>query len=93
MMVNKKGHGVTTVCTARVILSFPSLSLPVVTEDVYANLMKAHSCYSIIPSSTKIVVFDTRLRVSFSLSLSHTHTHSHTLTHTPFSLMSSLVVV
>jgi len=26
--------------------------------------MSAHTCYDIIPSSTKIVVFDTRLRVS-----------------------------
>ena len=28
-----------------------------------AEVMSAHTCYDIIPPSTKIVVFDTRLRV------------------------------
>lgn len=40
-----------------------SLDSDVITEDVYANMMKSSTCYSIIPPSTKIVVFDTRLRV------------------------------
>lgn len=29
----------------------------------YSNLLKSHACYDIIPNSSKIVVFDTRLRV------------------------------
>lgn len=29
----------------------------------YANFLKKHSCYDIIPNSTKIVVFDTRLKM------------------------------
>eukprot|EP00795_Rhopilema_esculentum_P014639 gene14639-5725_t len=29
----------------------------------YSHLLKAHACYDIIPNSSKIVVFDTRLRV------------------------------
>ena len=32
-------------------------------EDVYAQFLSAQSCYDVIPSSTKIVVLDTRLRV------------------------------
>lgn len=36
-----------------------------ITEDYYALLMNSSTCYDIIPSSTKIVVFDTSLRVSF----------------------------
>jgi len=31
----------------------------------YANFLKNHSCYDIIPNSTKIVVFDTSLKVCF----------------------------
>jgi len=30
---------------------------------VYANFMKEHDCYSLIPTSSKIVIFDTRLPV------------------------------
>lgn len=37
-----------------------------ITEDFYAEIMRTSTCYDIIPSSTKIVVFDTRLRVSYN---------------------------
>ena len=30
---------------------------------MYAQFLRAQSCYDVIPSSTKIVVLDTRLRV------------------------------
>ena len=35
------------------------------TEDIYAfaNYMKEHDCYALIPTSSKIVIFDTRLPV------------------------------
>ena len=33
-------------------------------EDLYAEIMHSSTCYDVIPSSTKIVVFDTHLRVS-----------------------------
>lgn len=29
----------------------------------FANYMKEHDCYSLIPTSSKIVIFDTRLPV------------------------------
>ncbi len=38
-----------------------------ISEEVYAELTKSGVCYDFIPSSTKIVVFDTRLRVSVCL--------------------------
>lgn len=44
----------------------PTLSIPdTPTEDIYAfaNYMKEHDCYSLIPTSSKIVIFDTRLPV------------------------------
>lgn len=44
----------------------PPLSIPdTPTEDMYAfaNYMKEHDCYSLIPTSSKIVIFDTRLPV------------------------------
>lgn len=34
-----------------------------ISEDYYAELMRSSTCYDVIPSSTKTVVFDTRLRV------------------------------
>lgn len=40
-----------------------TLELPVLTEDMCAEWMSANTCYDLIPPSTKIVVFDTRLRV------------------------------
>ncbi|XP_046862706.1 5'-AMP-activated protein kinase subunit gamma-1-like [Xenia sp. Carnegie-2017] len=40
------------------------LVLPDETEDaVFANYLKCHTCYDIMPKSAKIVVFDTRLLV------------------------------
>ncbi len=35
-----------------------------ISEEAYAELTKNGVCYDFIPTSTKIVVFDTRLRVS-----------------------------
>ena len=32
-------------------------------ENVYADFLKNQLCYDVVPISTKIVVFDTRLRV------------------------------
>jgi hypothetical protein len=40
-----------------------ALETTVATEDMCAEWMSANSCYDLIPSSSKIVVFDTRLRV------------------------------
>ena len=35
-------------------------------EDlVFSKFMKAHKCYDLIPTSSKLVVFDTQLNVSF----------------------------
>ncbi|VDK75116.1 unnamed protein product [Cylicostephanus goldi] len=34
-------------------------------DAVYSLFMKAHRCYDLIPTSTKLVVFDTQLPVSF----------------------------
>ncbi len=31
---------------------------------VFAKFMKAHKCYDLIPTSSKLVVFDTQLNVS-----------------------------
>ena len=33
---------------------------------VFAKFMKAHKCYDLIPTSSKLVVFDTQLSVSSS---------------------------
>lgn len=33
-------------------------------ELVYAKFMKAHTCYDLVPTSSKLVVFDTQLNVS-----------------------------
>ena len=33
-------------------------------ELVFAKFMKAHKCYDLIPTSSKLVVFDTQLNVS-----------------------------
>lgn len=35
-------------------------------ELVYAKFMTAYHCYDLIPTSSKLVVFDTRLNVSFT---------------------------
>ena len=41
----------------------PLSDTPEARENVYARFLKSQSCYDVIPSSTKIVVLDTRLRV------------------------------
>ena len=65
-LVKQQSHTV-VVQRSHVHLDSCYLLFPLVaSEDVYANMMKSSTCYSIIPSSTKIVVFDTRLRVSSS---------------------------
>ena len=51
----------------RIYSPTPSPPLPVATEDMCAEWMSANTCYDLIPPSTKIVVFDTRLRVRKSL--------------------------
>ena len=33
-------------------------------NDMYIHFMKSHKCYDIIPTSSKLVVFDTSLQVS-----------------------------
>lgn len=33
-------------------------------ELIFAKFMRAHKCYDIVPTSSKLVVFDTRLNVS-----------------------------
>ena len=37
---------------------------------VFANYLRCHTCYEIVPKSAKIVIFDTRLLVSNQESLS-----------------------
>lgn len=41
-------------------------------RDIYMRFMKCHKCYDIIPTSSKLVVFDTTLQVT------HTHTDRET---------------
>lgn len=46
---------------------FLSLFIAVVEEsesDIYMRFMKSHKCYDIVPTSSKLVVFDTTLQVS-----------------------------
>lgn len=33
-------------------------------EQVYSKFMRAHKCYDLIPTSSKLVIFDTQLNVS-----------------------------
>ena len=33
-------------------------------SDIYTRFMKSHKCYDIVPTSSKLVVFDTALQVS-----------------------------
>jgi len=33
-------------------------------SDIYMRFMKLHKCYDIVPTSSKLVVFDTTLQVS-----------------------------
>lgn len=33
-------------------------------SDIYMRFMKSHKCYDIVPTSSKLVVFDTALQVS-----------------------------
>lgn len=41
-------------------LEFPSL---VSDEEIYTHFMKSHTCYDIMPKSSKLVIFDTQLAV------------------------------
>lgn len=53
-------------CSATVVIIhlYDFLSVhAAISEDMFAELTKDGLCYDFIPSSTKIVVFDTRLRV------------------------------
>jgi len=38
-------------------------------ELVYAKFMTAYHCYDLIPTSSKLVVFDTQLNVSLALTV------------------------
>jgi len=40
-------------------------------ELVYAKFMTAYHCYDLIPTSSKLVVFDTQLNVSFAVTIFH----------------------
>lgn len=33
-------------------------------DQVFGKFMKAHKCYDLIPTSAKLVIFDTKLNVS-----------------------------
>lgn len=35
-------------------------------SDIYMRFMKSHKCYDLIPTSSKLVVFDTTLQVTTS---------------------------
>ena len=35
-------------------------------DQAYAKFMRAHKCYDLIPTSAKLVIFDTKLNVSIS---------------------------
>ena len=50
------------VCIA--IIIFFSLSFHMLaSEELYSEFLKSHTCYDLIPESTKVVVFDTKLKV------------------------------
>lgn len=36
-------------------------------EQVFAKFMRAHKCYDLIPTSAKLVIFDTQLNVSVTI--------------------------
>lgn len=38
-------------------------------KNVYTRFMKSHRCYDLVPTSSKLVVFDTSLQVRFLLVL------------------------
>jgi hypothetical protein len=38
-------------------------------DVVFAKFMRAHKCYDIIPTSAKLVIFDTQLNVSIYIQL------------------------
>ena len=51
----------------------PYADTPESNNSVYTSFMKSHRCYDLIPTSSKLVVFDTSLQVGevlFSLPLS-----------------------
>lgn len=39
-------------------------------SDIYMRFMKSHKCYDLIPTSSKLVVFDTTLQVHLKCVLS-----------------------
>lgn len=43
------------------LLSFFTAAEP--ESDIYMRFMKSHKCYDIVPTSSKLVVFDTALQV------------------------------
>ena len=43
-------------------------------DQVFAKFMRAHKCYDLIPTSAKLVIFDTKLNVS-TLETRHKHTN------------------
>ena len=55
-------------------------------SDIYMRFMKSHKCYDIVPTSSKLVVFDTALQVRpglpsvqlHTLAFIRTRTHTHT---------------
>lgn len=60
-------------------------------SDIYLRFMKSHKCYDIVPTSSKLVVFDTALQVSidppyaclfsyftYRWYITHKHLHAHT---------------
>lgn len=42
----------------------PTLPAAEPESDIYMRFMKSHKCYDIVPTSSKLVVFDTALQVS-----------------------------
>lgn len=48
-------------------------------RDIYMRFMKCHKCYDIIPTSSKLVVFDTTLQVRRRLRWSVSHAHLRSL--------------
>lgn len=43
---------------------FVMLSCIAPNEEMFADFLRSKTCYDLIPTSTKLVVFDTKLRVS-----------------------------
>ena len=50
-------------------------------SDIYMRFMKSHKCYDIVPTSSKLVVFDTALQVRPGLPSVQLHTLAFILKH------------